>query len=264
MGKTFAVAIMGQSNAVRQTTGASDSALLRSYPLVTYARRTAPSNDAFEATGWAVDSTGTLGPTGVSVGIEAGLGRRLRPRLNAPLHIITCAVSGTNLTNHWRVDGTYPSTTNNLFTQAVAYLRAQLVAENAELAAVCWVQGEGDANAATAAPANNYRANLQRLIEVLRDEFHGDLIVCWNRLYPGPLWDREQRNTVRAAQQALHDPKRLLFCIESADLTVVDGQHYDADSLVELGYRFADVILPANRRDVRYSQMRGALKARFA
>jgi hypothetical protein len=172
-------------------------------------------------------------------------------RQNLPqrrLVLIKRAVSGTSLLA-WAPQWT-PSAaalTRNreagpLYSMLLEDARTILAGRETELAAVVWMQGERDARYAAA--ADQYEANLTRLIRSLRaDLARPDLPFIFGHINTrNPRF--AHRNQVRRAQAAVRDALPNLAMIELDGLSFIeDGLHYDTQGQLELGRRLARAYL---------------------
>ena len=109
-----------------------------------------------------------------------------------------------------------------------------------EVAAMFWMQGETDAGNLTA--ANNYEANLNKLIGTVRTDFGAPdmrFIIGRIRAVMGTY-----NVTVRSAMEDVATADPLAEWINTDDLAVnSDNVHYSAAGLVDMGQRFADTYL---------------------
>lgn len=112
-------------------------------------------------------------------------------------------------------------------------------------AGILWMQGESDANI-NAEIANAYRANLKRLMDLMRAAMRtDDLPVAVGRISDsgrdkndGKVWDFGE--TVRKAQEGFvqADPAAALITTTDA-YGYSDKWHYDTAGFIDLGERFA-------------------------
>jgi len=172
------------------------------------------------------------GPTS-RIGVEVSLGRSA----HSVAYLYKFAVNGTNLYDSWNPAGSYPTEPvggPNLFSQLVTHIQSELEETGADLQAIVWIQGNGDANDPDTAAA--YGGNLTGLEAALRSELAGDWFFLFDRcrLEFGPY-----AAEVRAGQEAFARASASAVMINSDDLTLRDPDHYDADAFVILGRRFA-------------------------
>jgi hypothetical protein len=98
-----------------------------------------------------------------------------------------------------------------------------------------WMQGEKDA--AEKAAAEAYEQNLRALVREVRSVFGEPTLPIVLGRINAP--DRAYRDRVRKAQDTVARGDPHAACIDTDDLKLSDGIHYDAAALVELGRRFA-------------------------
>ncbi len=117
-----------------------------------------------------------------------------------------------------------------------------------------WMQGESDA-AYTKAVAERYEDNLKLLLAEIRKMLNNnDLPVAIGRISDsgqdtdGLVWNHG--SIVRQAQQdiAASDPRNSLIT-QTDSLTCSDGVHYDSNSLIKLGYLFAESMYKLQTRN---------------
>ena len=118
----------------------------------------------------------------------------------------------------------------------------------AKLDAWFWMQGESDNNQTEA----YYQLALQELIDQIEAAAWGgdNIAFVAGELLRGAISNFDQRNDVLGTMTLNSQPNFLkvkhrpwIASASSEGLTDLDGVHYDADSLLELGQRMADVYL---------------------
>ncbi|MCA9139263.1 MAG: hypothetical protein KDB00_20960 [Planctomycetales bacterium] len=110
---------------------------------------------------------------------------------------------------------------------------------------IAWMQGESDA-ASDLQTAENYQANLKRLMDLIRATMHvDDVPVVIGRIsdsgnHPsGKVWKHGER--VRTAQQDFVDQDSSAAIVTSTDdYAYSDPWHYDSKGYIDLGRRFAE------------------------
>ncbi|MCC6681894.1 MAG: hypothetical protein IT445_13425 [Phycisphaeraceae bacterium] len=164
------------------------------------------------------------------------------------LAVIKYAYGGTNLAHQWKPDATDGP---RLFAGMVAKVRTALAAlqrqiPGANLAGVCWIQGESDSCDGRMAAA--YEENLVQLIHCMRRELNAPqlpfvLAASISGLPAHPTTGRAwlvHTETVHAAQRRVAALTPRTAFVETADLsTASDHVHLDEKGLLTLGERFA-------------------------
>lgn len=203
-----------------------------------------PQNDVLFFYNYKNTSSGVvpLAPgSGNQFGPELTFGRTLADTLPAEKYaIIKFAVNGSNLFNHWK-----PVNDN----RGVYYKRFQVVVQEGldalkaaghtpQIVGMLWTQGEADglANRTT----EQYQQDLTEFIADVRNRYGKDLPFLFNRLAEGQrqLSD-EQRQSIRAAQEAVAAADPNAWLIETDGLKQTDTVHFNAEGQIELGTRFA-------------------------
>lgn len=116
-------------------------------------------------------------------------------------------------------------------------------------AGIVWMQGEADAYDSQAA-ADDYRANIERLMNLLRAALRvDDLPVVVGKVTDSGMSDdgtvMDFINTVQEAQQDFvsHDPCATFVKVTDSFGYLEDGWHYNTDGFVRLGVAFADAMI---------------------
>jgi hypothetical protein len=170
-----------------------------------------------------------------------GLGRAFAARVieAAPgltVGLIPAAAGGSPI-DTWTPGGYHDQTKSHPWDDAIA--RAKAAMEAGTLTAILWHQGESDATPPLA-PA--YEAKLHALIARFRTTLDAPdvpFIVGQLGAFPDAPWD-DARRVVDAAHRALPGKVRHTAYVSSAGLVHSgDKVHFDAESLRELGRRYA-------------------------
>ena len=183
------------------------------------------------------------GYPGTTYASELSFGAAMADRLGESIAIVKVAASGTSLNNHWNPFN--PTGIYTWFTDKVDASLAQLTALGHEpsIAGFVWVQGEGDANLLITARA--YEHHLNTFIQQVRTDLETpDMPFLFNELHAdaqrlfGDELRQSQRNVALAASNA--------YLVNADDLQLLsDNLHFTGAMQVELGRRFADVLIPS-------------------
>ncbi|MGI6713957.1 MAG: sialate O-acetylesterase [Bacilli bacterium] len=169
-----------------------------------------------------------------------------------PVYMIKFAWGGSNLYNQWRSPSS--GETGPLYVQFVDFIKSSLLTLEIKgltpkIHALCWMQGESDADNNTPNP-DSYYQRLKDFITDLREEFNdyacntgiGFVDAYISDSY---VWARYQ--TVNAAKKQLADEDELNTVIDTIALKLpydkeptagVDPYHYDSNGMIELGRAF--------------------------
>lgn len=122
------------------------------------------------------------------------------------------------------------------------------VVDRLEPAGIVWMQGEADAYDSQAA-ADEYQANLTRLMRLLREALGGgDLPVVIGKITDSGMSDdgtvMDYISTVQEAQAAFVEADSCAAYVTVTDdlAYLSDGWHYDSDGFVRLGTAFAEAM----------------------
>lgn len=195
---------------------------------------------------WTTKGPWALQPyaTGGSFGTELSLLRRLDEAEPGRWNVVKCSCSGAFL-GGWQgfnPDAAAPDP-DNLFDQALAFTVAAMTTYGVQAAntVLVWIQGEADAN--NEAYSLAYSANLAAFMAALRATIPG-VTIYYNRLSDDlDLPTYPYRENVQAQQDAYLLLDTGAELVDTTGLTLQDTAHYDDDSLVVLGNRFAASIL---------------------
>ena len=123
------------------------------------------------------------------------------------------------------------------------------VADRLVPSGIVWMQGEADAYDSQAA-ADGYRANIERLMDLLRAALRvDDLPVVIGKITDsGMADDGTVMDYIETVQQAQHDFVADDACAAYVTVTddlayLDDGWHYDTDGFVRLGAAFAEAMI---------------------
>jgi hypothetical protein len=186
------------------------------------------------------------GYVGTTYASELTFGRAMADALpDEQIAIIKVAQGGTDLQNDWHPSGEN-GTLYRTMIDHVALALSQLEEQGHDplISGFVWVQGEGDANNVT--KATEYEQNLNTLVSSLRSDWGViDLPVVFNLLHINAAKPATALAAIRQSQTnvAANDPLALLVNIDDLSLKG-DFIHFTSQTHLELGYRFADVILP--------------------
>jgi len=186
-------------------------------------------------------------------GPEISLGRRLQESLNRPIYLIKFAMGSTNLYANWNPDGqdvkigrrickNYYKDFIDFTTKWIADLKSKH--PNAEFGGVFWMQGEGDAMDKKF--ANVYAQNLNQFFACLRKVFGYCPIITGLIKWPAKFQDK-----VNQAIQKVARENEQIFTVDTSDLISIgytydpeyNNSHFDAESLLKLGYQMAGTYL---------------------
>jgi len=168
------------------------------------------------------------------------MGRHLDYYAANRVDICNVAVSGSTLATNWLPSVNWPSGGTNLFNQMVTIVNAAAASFGSSIAAFVWIQGEGDA--ADSTMASNYQTNLTALFNAVRAQWPGVPIV-FNQLSNSN--SGAFKATVRTAQSNVAGAFSSCTMIGVDDLTLTDGQHFNADSYAALGDRLGSALVTA-------------------
>lgn len=173
-------------------------------------------------------------------GVELTLGRELAARTPHTIYIAKFWIDGSSLDANW-TEPTWPTGGPSLQDQFYAFVAARLASvPGSKIGAVVPINGESDSGAF---PADTLmRENSHALIDPLRDLYptHNFLVVQHrlSKRYGSPL-------IVRSGQESFAVDEGSLGAVTYGDdLPFSDFAHYTSESLLKLGRRIADAIIP--------------------
>ncbi|MBV8980201.1 MAG: hypothetical protein JO086_04810 [Acidimicrobiia bacterium] len=163
--------------------------------------------------------------------------RELASKLGTKVAAVKVAVNGSSLVTEWdpsKPDGLYVRLQNAVSDA----LTVPVGGNRAKVAGVFWMQGETDGiNTDTSAV---YDSNLRGLIDHVRRDLGNNALP----FVLGRVRLSEQYSfTVRAAQDDIARLLPKVKAVDTDDLTLADGLHYDTTSVQTLGRRMADAYL---------------------
>ena len=183
----------------------------------------------------AVDPLHCDKPKVAGVGLGKTFGETVADARGTGVHVglIPCAVGGTSI-DKWARGG-------KLYDEAIR--RARVALKHGRLAGILWHQGESDSG--SAAKRDAYPAKLERLIADLREDLSApEAPFVLGQL--GPFHAAKSDGSKAMSELLLAFPKTHpnTACVETAGLTSTgDDTHFDAESLRELGRRYARAYL---------------------
>jgi hypothetical protein len=175
-------------------------------------------------------------------GAEVSFGQAMHRRLGEPVAIIKVAANGTALGARWapRLNDLYP-----WMMEKVNSSLAQLVDQGIQpdLGGFLWIQHEGDAGVLSLAQA--YDDNLRELASTLRTDLAAPTLpFLFNEVHS--QLNRSFVNELRQSQFNALAADPLMRMFNADDLTLnPDFVHFTGGMHIEVGRRFADLLLPS-------------------
>jgi hypothetical protein len=212
------------------------------------------TNDQDESTDWG-PLRPLIGQGEPGWGTELSFAKAMEQRSGAPIAIIKTTVNGSNLWGQW-----LPSA-NNLYPWMMTKINSSLSQLTAlgyqpDLSGFLWIQGEGDAN--ILANAQVYDENLASLASALRfdlgtpnlpfilNEAHVNLARPLGTSLPPVPAPTSTVQALRESQQNAADLDPNMYMVNFDDLPLgPDYVHWTSETHLELGRRFADVLMPS-------------------
>jgi hypothetical protein len=182
-------------------------------------------------------------------GPEMGFARMLVARERKPLAVLKAAFSGTGMTTDWRPREAGPKGAcyRALLEETKGALeQARENGIELRIRALIWVQGESDANAVL---APQYAKNLGEMIAALREELGAPemtALVGVNTNFGNgkntfmPVIIEQQKQLAASLSQCAY--------VDTDGLSHANGAHFDTKGTLEMGARFAEALLEAERR----------------
>lgn len=187
-----------------------------------------------------------LGPgSGNQFGPEITFGRTVADGMpDEKFAIIKFAVNGSNLYNHWK-----PTDDNRgaFYKRFVKVVEEGLTAlkeagHTPQIVGMLWAQGEADAMAKRT--TEQYQEDLIAFIADVRQRYGNDLPFFFNSLSDGQRQiPAEQRQAIRAAQEAVAAADSKAYLIATDGLKQTDTVHWNAQGQIELGIRYGNAYL---------------------
>lgn len=183
-----------------------------------------------------------LGPVGTTGGSELSFAASMLSRTTKPFAIVKVAANGTAIHDGWSpyLEGQWYDSLIAKTQETIADLTTMGYQPNVN--GLFWVHGEGDA--AVSWKADDYQTSLTDLIEGFREEVESDVPFYFNRLHAD--LDRPAKNLMWQAQDyiAQHVPDTHLITVNDLALRW-DFVHFEDNSQLELGRRWADLLSPS-------------------
>lgn len=176
-------------------------------------------------------------------GPELTFGEDIASRLpNSKILLIKCGWSGTSLSNDWRSPSA-GGTTGALWTHLITTVNEALSKLDSnidyELSGMCWMQGESDA--CSIYPANDYESNLTYFINDVRSELEApSLPFIIAMIDDSPSWI--ENAVVREAQTNIANTVPNVGIFDTKDLET-DGMHYKTQGMLDMGSLFAETMI---------------------
>jgi hypothetical protein len=160
-------------------------------------------------------------------------------RLDGPVLAVKVAVTGTSLAGPWD-----PTAPNSLYaymkTTVTDALHSRVAGHGSpRIAGFFWMQGESDAQDATA--ASNYGVNLRRLIERVRSDFSSpELPIVLGRIRTDvPMAAPQGTSDVRSAIDVASTTANVRSVSTDQLPLAADHLHFTGPGLITLGNEFA-------------------------
>ena len=186
---------------------------------------------------------------------------------DANIAIVKYALGGTGLAEGVGYGSWYPDFSEgagiNQYDNALTTLRNALAhsdidgdgrADRLVPSGIVWMQGEADAHHSQAA-ADEYRANLERLMGLLRAAMRvDDLPLAIGKITDsGMSEDGSVMDYIETVQEAQQDFVKSDSCAQYVTVTeelpyLADGWHYNTEGFVRLGTAFADAMIELEQR----------------
>lgn len=195
-----------------------------------------------------VPLAGGFGVSASEFGPEVSFGYNIRRAYpNDDIYLVKYAVGSTNLINDWNPAGGGKECYKGL-TSTVNAAMKDLADAKPTIAGMLWMQGESDALTGSYAPANapqQYAANLTAFIQQVRIDFNTpNMPFVLGRIRPD--WGAADNNAlVRAAEETVPGQVGNATWVNTDDLQIgIAVRHYGTQGQIDLGTRFAQVLVP--------------------
>jgi hypothetical protein len=172
-------------------------------------------------------------------GPELTFGSELSKR-RGEFAILKYARNGSPLVTQWAPDGDALLGSYSFVDSQLGVLRA--TGYQPRVAGMIWVQGTGDAS--SLGVAESYADNLESLVDGIRDRYESpQMQFLFSQAHHG--MDRPFVEALRARQReyASRDAHSVLIDIDDLVLKS-DSVHYTSETQQELGFRFANAVIP--------------------
>lgn len=169
--------------------------------------------------------------SGTKFGPEIPMSRGLQAATLMPTVVTKYALGGTNLAVDWKPTPTYGAQYTILrgyMDTTIAYAAGN--GYTLVLAAFYWLQGEADAN--TQIYADAYQVNLTSLINDIRNSYGNFTFIAAQISKDGP---GTYKTTVRAATLAACAALPKAYVINTDNMILTDGLHFDTASIIAIG-----------------------------
>lgn len=168
-------------------------------------------------------------------GVEVSFGPAMAARRDGRrVAIIKVSRGGTSLVRDWDPEFTNEDALYKLLIQTVTDALAEMAdnGDTGHLRGMVWHQGESDRNSTV------YADRLAAFIQHVRDDLGQPALP----LVIGEVFDNGGRDTIRAQQHLAAEKIEHAVCVSCDGLATADGTHFDAESLVTFGLRFAEAM----------------------
>lgn len=201
-----------------------------------------------------IKTTTGLGHKSEYFGPELGMAEKLSEEYaNETVMILKYTYSGSCLKTQWLDDGERGEIYNACIRFTSTYMDALLESNyDAEIGAICWMQGESDASGRI---ADEYYDNQKRFVSFLREDLNeyaddGKIYFIDAGIQEGTIFPRYEAVNEAKARFASESELNLYFSTIDAHLTTnlepegdPDLPHYDSLSVIKLGHLFAEQII---------------------
>ena len=156
--------------------------------------------------------------------------------------LIKSSKGGTSLRVDWNPgEVKQPNTQGSRYRDLVETIRLAIAdlknkGHTVKLRGLIWHQGESDAKQST----KNHKGRLKSFVERIREDLNSPGLP----IVLGQVFDNGKRDTVRAAIKKVSEADRLIGLVSATGTQTWDaGTHFDAESQLLLGKRFAKEML---------------------
>jgi PKD repeat protein len=240
------IVIAGQSNALgRQDTDnitpqATQDLLETPFPAALLKQKLAQTTS--DPIVWDADYPNTVmqprADAAENMGTELSMARYLDRAAPYQFRFLKFALGSSGLDANWRPGVVFPTAGPNLFSQFITIMGDAVTEFGGAIGCIVWIQGETDA--ITTGPASAYESNFTTFIANVRSTYPNVPFV-FNRLSSSNTGTFV--GTVRTAQTDVDANVALTSMVDCDDLTLTDGQHFNANGYVTLGERLGLAVL---------------------